>query len=410
MRRGWASPDRGPSGRRFHLRRPGPLSAEGGRGLAGGGRGRLLSRIGPVTFLLALVAGCTPSPGGDAEADRLLEGAGIGVRGVPVGTPAPRVSGAPDLRATVLFWPGDSLRAVRVARILAAAPDLPALRPGLPRGVHLALAPSEAHFDSLTGGAVPEWGAGVAVPSMDRIVLPVYPAPRTRGWDEARVVRHEWAHLGLFQAVPGLRIPRWFNEGYAEWASGAWNAEEGWRLRVALATGRLPPLDSLALSWPRDRASADLAYLLAASAVEFLVDRSGERGVEILLARWNREGSFESAVRGTYGLTGSQLEEAWRRFIRSRYGWLAVLSGSLFFWLLAGGLLGVLFLIRRRRDRAKLERLRREEPPDAPAWWLEGLEATDGAPGGSAGGGGGSPEEGEGGDPAKRVDPDSRPG
>jgi hypothetical protein len=307
--------------------------------------------------------------------------------------PADRLAGDSDLRATVLFWPGDSLRALRVARALAAAPDLRALPPGLPRGVHVVLAPSEARFDSLTGGAIPEWGAGVAIPSRGRIVLPVYPAPRTRGWDEARVVRHEWAHLGLHQALPGLRVPRWFDEGFAEWASGGWNAEEGWRLRVALATGRLPPLDSLALAWPRDRASADLAYLLAGSALEFLVQSSGERGLEVLLGRWQREESFESAIRGTYGLTGSQLEEAWRRFIRSRYGWLAVLSGSLVFWLLAGVALTVLFLIRRRRDRAKLERLRREEPPDTQAWWLD-----EEAPEGDVEGGQG------------RVDPDSGPG
>lgn len=344
-------------------------------------------------------------PDGEPSPDERLAQVGIAVRGVPTETPADRLAGDPGYRATVFFWPGDSLRALRVARVLASAPDLPALPAGLPSGAHLVLAPTEARFDSLTGGAVPEWGAGVAIPALGRIVLPVYPAPRTRGWDEARVVRHEWAHLGLHQALPGLRVPRWFDEGYAEWASGAWNAEEGWRLRVALATGRLPPLDSLALAWPRDRASADLAYLLAASAVEFLVDSSGERGVEALLARWGREESFESAIRGTYGLTGSQLEEAWRRFIRSRYGWLAVLSGSLFFWLLAGVALTVLFMIRRRRDRAKMERLRREEPPDAPAWWLE--EETPDHGGGEGGGPDGGDRGSAGGE--GRVDPGHRP-
>lgn len=336
-------------------------------------RTRVWRRGWPGAILLLLAGGCTGN-GVDLLPEEVLAPAGIQLLRVPAGVSAPDLTGDPALRATILFWAGDSLRALRVARLLAAATDLPALPPGLPRGVHLVLAPDAARFDSLTGGAVPEWGAGVAVPSLGRIVLPVFPAPRTRGWDEARVVRHEWAHLGLHQALPGLRIPRWFDEGYAEWASGAWNAEEGWRLRVALATGRLPPLDSLALAWPRDRASADLAYLLAASAVEFLVDRSGERGIEVLLARWQREEGFEAAIRGTYGLTGSQLEEAWRRFIRSRYGWLAVVSGSLVFWMVAGVGLGVLFLIRRRRDREKLERLRREEPPDAPAWWLESGE------------------------------------
>lgn len=294
---------------------------------------------------------------------------GFRVKRVDPGVAAPTLTGDADLRGTVFFWPGDSLRAVRVSEVLQGAADLPGLPPGLPSGVHVVLAPSEALFDSLTGGAVPEWGAGVAISSLGRIVLPIYPAPRTRGWEEDRVIRHEWAHVGLHQALPGLRIPRWFNEGYAEWASGAWTAQEGWRLRVAMAMGRLPPLDSLALAWPRDRASAELSYLLAASAVEFLVDRSGERGIEVLLERWVSEQGFEAAVRRTYGLTGSQLEEDWRAFIRSRYGWLTVLAQSAVFWLMAGVMLAVLVVIRRRRDRLRMERLRAEEPPDAPAWW-----------------------------------------
>jgi len=356
-----------------------------------------LSPLRRTLLLMALLsAACVDLPSGAGG-----RGAAIPQEGSPVqaplafrllevdpGLPAGSLTGDSLYRGTVFYWPGDSLRAVRVTRILEREPDLPGLPPGIPSGVHVVLAPSEAIFDSLTGGQIPEWGAGVAISALGRIVLPIYPAERTRGWDEPRVVRHEWAHVALHQALPGLRIPRWFNEGYAEWASGAWTAEEGWRLRVAMAMGRLPPLDSLALEWPRDRASAELSYLLAASAVEFLVDRSGERGIRVLLERWAAEESFEAAIRGTYGLTGSQLEEDWRRFIRSRYGWLTVLARSAVFWLLAGVALTGLFLIRRRRDRERMERLRAEEPPDAPAWWVEGGgEAPEGE------GGGGPPED-----------------
>ena len=142
------------------------------------------------------------------------------------------------------------------------------------------VAPNEALFDSLAGGAVPEWGAAVAIPGLHRIVIPREGPRRSRGWTEARVLQHEWAHLGLNQFLPGLQIPRWFDEGYAEWASGGWNPTEGWRLRVAMAMGRTPQLDSLVLDWPRDRDRAELAYLLSATAVEYLMVESGERGME----------------------------------------------------------------------------------------------------------------------------------
>ncbi len=203
------------------------------------------------------------------------------------------------------------------------------------------------------------------------VVLPAYAAGRTRGWNEARVARHEWAHLGLHEYLEGLRVPRWFSEGYAEWASGGWDAAEGWRLRVAMAAGRAPALDSLALEWPADRASAQVAYMLSATAVEYLVAAGGERGLALFLSRWREGGSFEAALRRTFGVTGGQLESDWGKYVRRRYGWLLFFSRSLVFWAFLGTLLAVLALVRRRRGRLRMARLRATELPDDPAFWLD---------------------------------------
>src|SRR5690606_40124296 len=100
----------------------------------------------------------------------------------------------------------------------------------------------------------------------------------------------------------------------AEWAAG-WARGEAWRLRLLLATGRAPPLDSLTLDWPRDETSARAAYLLAASAVEYLVSESGEAGLARLLERWREGGDFEAAVAATYGTTPGQLEEIGRAHV-----------------------------------------------------------------------------------------------
>lgn len=228
---------------------------------------------------------------------------------------------------------------------------------------------------------VPEWGAAVAVPSLDRIVIPREGPRRVRGWTEARVLQHEWAHLGLHQYVPGLRIPRWFDEGYAEWASGGWSPTEGWKLRVAMAMGRTPPLDSLVLDWPRDQGRANLAYLLSATAVEYLVSESGERGIRLFLEAWREESSFAEGLRRVYGVTPGQFEEDWKKYVKRRYGWLFVLSHSSVFWLTLTLALLVLVRIRRGRDREGMARLRATEPPDQPAYWTDGeKEETMGEP------------------------------
>ncbi len=280
----------------------------------------------------------------------------------------------------VRFADDHDVLAEAVLRFLEEQAPLPGLPPDVPTEVSAFLAPDEASFQRLTGGRAPEWGAAVAIPARRMLVLPVYSSPRTIGGDRARVLRHEWAHLALHQYLDGLRVPRWFDEGYAEWAAG-WDRSQAWRLRLLLMLGRAPALDSLALGWPRDHASARAAYLLSATAVEYLVRESGERALGIFLSRWRDGRSFEAALRATYGLTSGQLEEDWRAHVRDRYGWLLLFSQSMVTWSALTLLLLLLVLVRRRRDREHMARLRAHEVPELPAYWVapEGAEPEWGA-------------------------------
>ncbi len=318
----------------------------------------------------------------------LLAAVTTGGRGVRAQEPNPSEGSSYDwihsAQVSVGYRGADSLRARWILTFLDGLPPLAGLPGTIPDSVRVYIAPDSASFDSLAGGSVPEWGAAVAVPSLGRMVIPREPRRRTRGWTEARVLQHEWAHLGLHQYLRGLRVPRWFDEGYAEWASGGWNPAEGWRLRVAFAMGRAPPLDSLVLDWPRERASAELAYLLSATAVEYLVRESGERGLRLFLEAWRSDGGFSGALRRVYGVTPGQFEEDWKKYVRRRYGWPFVLSHSAVFWLTLTLALLVMVRIRRGRNREGMARLRATEPPDQPAYWEEGegdAEGTNDTPG-----------------------------
>ena len=283
-------------------------------------------------------------------------------------------------RATVSFVPADSIKAVRVLRTLESATPLPGLPPGVPSGVLLVLAPDESEFVRLTGGAAPDWGAGVALTALSAIVVPSYASGRGRGWSDARVLRHEWAHIGLHQYLEGLRVPRWFSEGYAQWASGGWDWSEGWKLRIALAREG-SPLDSLTFSWPRDEARARTAYLLSATTVEYLVVQSGPRALEVLLERWKDLGNFERAFRTTFGATTAQFEEDWRRYVEDRYGWLFVLSHSAVVWMFLSLMLVVMAGVRRRARRERMARLRAADIPDRPSFWVTRDGSQDGRSG-----------------------------
>ena len=264
--------------------------------------------------------------------------------------------------------------AARVATLARAFPPLPGIPDAKWRNqrIDIVLAPSEDAFRFATGGRAPEWGAGVAIPARSLIVLPAY-ASVERGTllDFSTVLRHELAHIALHRAVAPAAIPRWFDEGYASWSAHELDEGAAWMLRLAFALGRAPPLDSLELSWPTGSARAQLAYLLSASVVEYLVAESGTYGLERLVQRWQESGDFETALGSTYGVDLSSLESQWRRFVKRRYGWTVVLSQSLLFGAFAGAIVLGLYLLRRRRDRARLALLRASEVPPAPAFWTE---------------------------------------
>ncbi len=131
-------------------------------------------------------------------------------------------------------------------------------------------------------------------------------------------------------------------------------------------------MDSLALRWPGGREQARTAYLLAASAVTYLLEPSGERGLALFLGRWREARSFDTAMRSTFGVTPGQFEEDWQQHVRDRYGWLLVVSHSTVSWMLLALVLLLMVRVRRKSNREKLARLRATEVPDQPAYWTGG--------------------------------------
>ena len=272
------------------------------------------------------------------------------------------------------YAPGSARLAQRIADVTAAAPPLPALPVDVLREtVDVYLAPDERAFATLSGGTPPEWGAGLAILRADRdwIVLPAYATDRAAPASLPRVLRHELAHVALHRYLGDARVPRWFHEGYGRWAAGELDFEAEWQLRLAFATGRAPELDSLALDWPAGRVEAGVAYLLSASAIDYLVAEGGVRGLTNLLERWRASGDLDAAMRRTYGVAVSQFEEDWRKHVSSRYGWALVLTHSAVFWAIAAILLIILVLRRRRRDRVRYQQMILTDPPDDPDWWNE---------------------------------------
>jgi hypothetical protein len=265
-------------------------------------------------------------------------------------------------QVTAVAWPPQLDLAIQ----LAEQADRPTDWPGLGRlatgPMQLVVVPDARRLDSLTRGRAPRWGAAVALPAARTIVI------RADGGDLQGTLRHELAHLALHERVP-VRVPLWFDEGYAGWAAGEWERLGVLELNLAVARGALPGFRTLDGALRASETSADAAYALAYSAVSELARRNPSGSLTPLLGRLAAGEDFDAAVLATTGLTVDRFESLWQQSVRRRYG--------LSTWLLAGGgwllvALAVLGLVHFRRRADLPRRLALDEG------WEVDPEAVDG--------------------------------
>jgi hypothetical protein len=234
--------------------------------------------------------------------------------------------------------------------------------PGLPRPkqpVVIAIAPDRARFRRWIGPSAPEWGAAIAFPDSSRIVMQGRSAGSDAG-DPIEVLRHELAHLALHEALGNLP-PRWFDEGYASYAANEIARDAVLGANIALLFRRMPSLDSLDAGFHGGSLRAEGTYALAYRAVVELAARDPERGLTLFFQYWKETGRFDLAVRRAYGLTQPQFEALWQSRTRRRYGGLALFADLSVTAAMTLFLVLPFYIIRRRRDRLRMEALVRAD-------------------------------------------------
>ena len=248
-------------------------------------------------------------------------------------------------RVTAVYWPGSETAALALAELADRTHQWPGLPSWTPGTLRLVVTDRPARFDSIAGGRAPAWSGALAFPASRTIVLQLAGDPR-------RSLRHELAHLALHASVH--RIPRWFDEGYAAMAAGEWDRLDVLRVNWALARGGVPSLAQLdAYLRGESAADAEGAYALATTAVMMLHRIGGDRGLGALIAALADSRDFDGALRASYTVTEGGFEELWQREVRSRYGWLSLITSVGLFWTLVALAVSGVWYWRRRRDRSR---------------------------------------------------------
>jgi len=259
-----------------------------------------------------------------------------------------------------------------VVRRLAnhAATRVPALaeRLGVLPGptMHVYVVPTEAEFTSLQPGAPPDWADGTAWPRWSLIFLK---SPSIRPGTAPlleTVLDHELVHVLLGQAFGARPVPRWLQEGMAQYYAG-----EAWDRRIALAQnefGLAPlPLGTITTGFPQNPILAQLAYAQTADFVAWVAGRSGEAGLRTLVAEMAAGADVDHALQAAVGLSLDQADDAWRSAQPASHAWYRWVTNPAWWWGAAGAALGVAAWRRHRGGQRKLERWDAEEAARAAA-------------------------------------------
>jgi hypothetical protein len=219
------------------------------------------------------------------------------------------------------------------------------------------LAPSADVFHELTQGRLPHWSAGVAFPRLRTIVL------NDQVDNLHQVAQHEFAHVLLHAIVPG-RVPVWFNEGVAMWASHEWRLRQSAFVLHAVFSDGLIPLSEIdnVLTFPS--AKADMAYVESLLAVIFLIHLGGPNAVVVMLSELEANAPFEVALFRVTGETPREFERRWRRDVEGRFGLMTLLFSPDLIWLYLTLLLFLAYVGVRLRNRAVLRRWESEDSAD----------------------------------------------
>ncbi len=194
-----------------------------------------------------------------------------------------------------------------------------------------------------------------------RVIVMDYARVNRNAESLARTLKHELCHLLLHHHIPEDRLPRWLDEGVAQWVSDGiseiFGTEGDAALTRAVLADRVIPLRRLTDRFPMDRDRLMLAYQESRSVVDYMLREHGRDAVLDILSRLRSGASVDAALTGAVGRDLDGLEAAWREDLSRHRTWLRFLAIHLYeiLFVLAAAVTVVGFVRKLRRQRAYMD-------------------------------------------------------
>jgi hypothetical protein len=202
-----------------------------------------------------------------------------------------------------------------------------------------------------------------AVPHRGLVVID-YSTVGRKPYDLQATLEHELCHLLLHAHIDPERLPRWLDEGLAQWVGHNPMSEirrggPPVDLNRAAISGTLIPFHRLRRGFPIEDRARILAYDQSRSFISYLAGRFGREGILRMLEGLRRGNDVGQAFQGALGNSPEELELAWHDSLRGPESWVLLISRLVYQLLFpAVALLGIIGLIQvRRRRRREIERM-----------------------------------------------------
>jgi len=218
------------------------------------------------------------------------------------------------------------------------------------------LVANKAVFENMSGT---KYAVGLAIPDRNAIAINILPLV-SRTYMMLEVFKHELCHLVLHEHIKSSLLPRWLDEGVAQWASGNLGElllyEDRFRaVRLNLAR-MVIPLDYLTTSFPADPQSLFLAYEESLNFVNYVVKKYGRAKLTSILGKLALGKDVNSAFSEVLTKSLVGVEKEWLKSIKNENRWLLWLSHYLYELLFAlGGLLAVVAFIKVKIKKRRMD-------------------------------------------------------
>ena len=225
--------------------------------------------------------------------------------------------------------------------------------------------------ESFSRAAENPYMVAFAIPDRNLIVID-YSKMSVHPFTIELTLKHELCHILLHRAAQGGKIPKWLDEGIAQWVS-AGIAEilispKRSFLNEAVIAGKSLNLRALEDVFPRDKESLHLAYEASKSFVNYLIERFGIDSLTETLEHIKKGEDWEIAISKAVLLSFDELEKDWHHDLMRKLTWYTYVINNLyeilFFFAAIIAVIGFLRAFMRKRAYMRQDDVERSSDAD----------------------------------------------